>query len=79
MARGNETTSWRNKTMRGQHDKTMRRQEGGALRGEATISRCYKRKRVRRNERKRRGDATISYLAQREDKRVAQREDGERQ
>ncbi len=58
--RDDTTTSWRNETTRGRIDETMRRREGGASRRDATTSRRDERKRVRRSERTRRGDATTS-------------------
>ena len=38
MARDDTASSWRNETTRGRLDETMRRREGGALRGDATTS-----------------------------------------
>ena len=54
MVRGNATTSWWDKTMRGQSNERMRR-------GDATPSWCDELARGRHNERMTRGYATTSW------------------
>ena len=76
------TTSWHDKTTIDgtTHDETMRQQEGGASRGDATTSRCNEwmrgRRGAQREDEERQWD---NKLVRRVDERVAQREDGERQ